>query len=222
MKYEKRELKSLIQVDKIVTIHYFELSKDFFYPPETHNFWELHYVDKGTAISVNQDKIIELNSGEVYFHKPNDKHQLRSNGIIPPNVCVISFVSQSKSLDTIENKKLKLSQEQKSIISRFLSEANANFDISHSSPETNKLTLRKNRPLGGDQMLKIYIEEFLLSLVRELSIKKQTVNSILQIDEYNDSLINSIIAYFRENITKNLTLAEICNNFHFSKSYICK
>ena len=36
-----------IQIDYLVTVHYFEYSKDFAFDCEQHDFWELVYMDKG-------------------------------------------------------------------------------------------------------------------------------------------------------------------------------
>ena len=43
-------LKKEITIDQIVTIHYFELLKDYKFMGERHDFWEFLYVDKGTII----------------------------------------------------------------------------------------------------------------------------------------------------------------------------
>ena len=47
MEYESIVLKDEITVRKIYTIHYFEYMKNFEFPGETHDFWELQCVDKG-------------------------------------------------------------------------------------------------------------------------------------------------------------------------------
>ena len=41
MEYESIVLKDEITVRKIYTIHYFEYMKNFEFPGETHDFWEL-------------------------------------------------------------------------------------------------------------------------------------------------------------------------------------
>ena len=43
MKYLPYKIPTAFAVEKLVTVHYFELSRHFSYPPETHDFWELHY-----------------------------------------------------------------------------------------------------------------------------------------------------------------------------------
>lgn len=49
MTYIKTKLKRSIDIDAIITLHYFEYMKNFEFKGESHNFWEFLYVDKGTV-----------------------------------------------------------------------------------------------------------------------------------------------------------------------------
>ena len=48
--YFKYQLVNIINVQKLVTLNLFEVGKNFKYRGETHDFWELIYVDKGELI----------------------------------------------------------------------------------------------------------------------------------------------------------------------------
>lgn len=47
MSFTSLELKKDIEINKIITIHYFEYMSDYNFPGETHDFWEFLCVDKG-------------------------------------------------------------------------------------------------------------------------------------------------------------------------------
>ena len=49
MTYIRTHLKREIVIDSIITIHYFEYMKDFVFHGESHDFWEMLYVDKGSV-----------------------------------------------------------------------------------------------------------------------------------------------------------------------------
>ena len=49
MTYVKTTLQHSIDIDAIITLHYFEYMKNFEFKGESHNFWEFLYVDKGTV-----------------------------------------------------------------------------------------------------------------------------------------------------------------------------
>ena len=54
MTYIKTKLKRSIDIDAIITLHYFEYMKNFEFKGESHNFWEFLYVDKVT-VAVSAD-----------------------------------------------------------------------------------------------------------------------------------------------------------------------
>ena len=49
-KYYRYKIENLLVIKKIVTIHYFEFDKNYRFEGESHDFWELLYVDKGNLI----------------------------------------------------------------------------------------------------------------------------------------------------------------------------
>ena len=79
MEYESIVLKDEITVRKIYTIHYFEYMKNFEFPGETHDFWELQCVDKGEI------KVLDhvLKAGQVIFHKPMNFTTWRQQEPVP-------------------------------------------------------------------------------------------------------------------------------------------
>ena len=51
-KFYMRTFSSVLNVQKIVTVHYQELYKNYNYSAETHDFWELIYADKEEAFII--------------------------------------------------------------------------------------------------------------------------------------------------------------------------
>ncbi|MBR2916926.1 MAG: AraC family transcriptional regulator, partial [Clostridia bacterium] len=49
LNYIKHKIANLISINKIVTIHYYEFDKNYVYDGESHNFWEMVYVDAGNV-----------------------------------------------------------------------------------------------------------------------------------------------------------------------------
>ena len=97
--YIKHTIANILPISKIVTIHYLELAKDFAHEGESHDFWEMVYADKGEILSRAGAKSRVLHPGEAIFHKPNEYHSIRADGVTAPNVFIISFVSRAKAMD---------------------------------------------------------------------------------------------------------------------------
>ena len=221
MEYIKQNLKSTINIKQIVTIHYYELTKSTSYPTDTHDFWEIHYVDKGTAICYEDGKQYVLGHGDILFNKPNSQHRLMAKDDNAPNVCVVTFVCHSRAMRAFEGQKLHLTPEQISILRKFFAEANATFEIENTSPDLKELCRKSTMPLGALQMLKLHLEEFFLLLLRDLEEQKQQLFSVLNVEEYSDPLVNDMINYMRAHITEKVTIADLCAEYHYSKTFLC-
>ena len=45
--YIRTELRQPVTVQSIITVHYFEYTKNFAFTGEAHDFWEIVFADKG-------------------------------------------------------------------------------------------------------------------------------------------------------------------------------
>ena len=67
-KYIKTRPKTVIDVTKIVTIHNYEFGPNFVFRGETHDFWELVYIDKGSvAVCRDSEEFILKQITKLYF-----------------------------------------------------------------------------------------------------------------------------------------------------------
>ena len=78
MTYVKTTLQHSIDIDAIITLHYFEYMKNFEFKGESHNFWEFLYVDKGTVAVRADDTWTTLYTGDIIFHQRNEFHAIKS------------------------------------------------------------------------------------------------------------------------------------------------
>ena len=66
--YVKTQLQNVINISKIVTVHYYEFDKNFVFDGESHNFWEMVYIDKGRVQVRRDEATLVLSQGEILFH----------------------------------------------------------------------------------------------------------------------------------------------------------
>lgn len=90
MGYVSTRMKKEINIESIVTIHYFEYMKNFVFQGESHDFWELLYVDKGEVSVRAENEWLTLHAGDIIFHRPNEFHAFESIGEKAPNLCLRS------------------------------------------------------------------------------------------------------------------------------------
>ena len=106
--YYGTHLKELIKINELFTVHYFEYVKDFAYSGEFHDFWELVYADKKNLLITAGAQEVELEAGQIYVHKPNEFHAVRTLENTPANFIICSFDCKSPLMQYFEHKILHL------------------------------------------------------------------------------------------------------------------
>lgn len=216
MEFMRIRLKDDIIIHKIISVHYFEFSKDYTFPGESHDFWELVYVDAGTAIATSGSDDIRMNRGDMIFHKPNEWHNLRADGVIAPNVFIITFECASSMMKRFRDRTFKIGNMQKSVISKILDESTRAFSSPLGDPYNNTLIRRSDAPVGCEQLIRQYLSELLILLLREDDI---AIRSTLK-SHVDNELFNYMSDYMAANISKHLTLDDIAVYANVSKSSV--
>ena len=163
----KYKFSKLFNVERLVTLFYMEISKNFHYDGEHHDYWELVYIDKGEMICTAKDSSFVLKSGELTFHAPNEFHNHSSNGVVAPNVSIITFECKSREMKFFEGKIFKLDKEERSLLSYIFKEGRSHYKmINEHNPLDIRMVEIEDSPLGSAQMTKNLLEAFLISLRR--------------------------------------------------------
>lgn len=219
LNYIKHKLANLININKIVTIHYYELDKDFSYSGEKHNFWEMVYIDSGTVeIAANGNPTL-LNQGEIIFHKPNEFHTLCADKKTSSNVFVISFDCSSELMSFFKGKTMPVPQKLKKHISAIIEEYSATFFPMAS--EDVKLEMKDTAPIGSQQMIKTYLEQFLILLIRHEQ-EGQNLRVFPSKESMENHLVSEMINYIDANIYKDISVTQICDKMSYSRAYLSR
>ena len=218
--YVKTELKSLIHLSKIVTIHYYEFDQSFVFEGETHDFWEMVYVDRGQVRVRRDEEEIVLSQGEVIFHRPNEFHSIRAHDS-SPNFFVVSFVSPSAAMKYFEKYHTVLDKTLTPFISSVIREAEATYEIPKNDPCLRRLVKKENAALGGEQLIKTYLEQLLVLLIRKITRTEKT-----SVFPSKESMENHLVVAMKEKIHAQIggafRVKDLCNSLGYSESYLCK
>ncbi len=214
--YLRQTISSLINVHKIVTIHYADFDKNFDYEGESHDFWELLYVERGEVCLRTKTKKIVLKEGEIIFHKPNEFHRHYCNGVISPRLFIVTFVCRSKAMAIFRGMHTKLPASALPIVNRFIQEAKTTFSLPKYDPHMRGLQLAEHSLPGGQQMIKLNLEMLLILLLRGA---ERTV--FTSRDAWEERLVDNIMDYLTEHLNQPVSLLEICRDTHYSKTLLC-
>lgn len=218
MEYSFTRLKDRIVVNRIVTVHYFEYGKEYEFCGESHDFWEFVYVDKGEMLIRADEKWFKMKRGQIVFHKPLEYHNVKSDGVVAPNTVIVAFECKSKAMSFFKNKILNVTDEERKMLANVVREATKSFSSPLGDPFLKKLDRYNEEQLfASEQMLKLNLEQFLISLYRNNTTKTVKSTPIMKQNMEND-IVSEIIGYMQKNIKNKITLDEVSAFANMSKT----
>lgn len=216
--YIPTKLAQVLPIKRIYTIHYLELNKDFRESSETHEFFELVFVDKGKLFLNAGEHTIYLNEGDLYIHKPYEEHSFRGDKIIPSNVFIISFDCASPNMIFFEDKVFRSSADIKRILASIISESDGTFDLTFNNPKMKKLKKKKSAIFGSEQMIGLLLESLLIYLFREK--QDADIHPFLSKDCFEDEKTVRIIDYLENHLYEPIKMQQISQTLQFGDSYL--
>lgn len=218
MDYTKTPLAESISIRHIISIHYFEHAKDYVYKEEKHDFWEFLYVDKGEIEVIAGTEGFRLKQGEIIFHQPHEVHNVWANGKLAPNIIVIAWECHSEAMAALRRKIFSISDHEKDLLAQLLKEASyVAFPPFHSMG----IEKSKDVPFAPQQMLKILLEQFFISLIRrnnQVCLKSRLSSTTKE--RYNKDLIQKLAAYLRQNLDKQLSFKDLVDYSQISSTHV--
>lgn len=211
MEFYKYPLTSLFEIPQIITIHYFEYGKEFLFKGESHDFWEFLCVDKGEITVTADHQTHILPKGSIIFHKPGQFHSVAANGMIAPNLVVISFVCHSPAMDFFEDKILCLEEPERNLLATVIAEAGDAFLTPLNDPYTRQFSGNPRQRPGAEQVIRLSLEHFLISLYRKgtMSAPDPQLTRSIKLKQ-DDETFRHICAYMEAHLSQTLTIEQIC------------
>ena len=134
-----------VAVDRLYSVHYFEWPISYAYSGESHDFWELLYVDKGAVEVTAGDRRLRLDQGQIIFHPPGEFHAFSAAGAAP-DLVVVGFGCPSPALDFFRGRTASLRGEERALLGRIVSESAAAFSTPLNLSQLTEITRREGAP----------------------------------------------------------------------------
>ena len=214
--YIRHPVRNDIQVRELVTIHYFEYGRDYQYPGESHDFWEIMYADRGSMTVTCGEADHHLSRGDMILLPPNHFHALRSDTAVPSNLFIISFTETSGPLSQLSQRVFRLTTPMKELIRSILREGEAAFVLPMPKFRREQLQAQADAPFGGEQLVKLWLEQLLILLYREASAPSGTEVRA----RYDGDIANRTLSILQENLCGQLTLSDITDALGYGKTYL--
>ena len=210
-------MSSVIKVDGLIAVNFFDLSPLFNTAIHNHDEWEFVYVDSGEIKFIVDGESKLLKQGDIIFHSPQVNHGTVCNEKTSASIFNMHFICNSPAIQSIGGQCITASSQATDALKALINECNLTYRVSH-----HPVLLRDNAPLGGEQMSILLLERFLLLILRDLENSECYHPSVISSANKNYSQIDEVCKYLKENLYGRLTLNDLTDKFHFSKSFLCE
>lgn len=223
-KIAKIDLKSEFSVKSVYTLFYMEISKDFSYGGESHDFWEMVYIDKGEMLCTAGRKRFVLKSGELTFHRPGEYHNLSGNERVNSNVSILTFDSEALDDSFYEGRIFRLDNEEKALLSMLFEEGlSALKKEDENDPLAHTMLVREDASFGYGHMIKNLLEIFLIRLRRSKDNLTKESRRTYRVDGVNvPEWIKELVDHLGERVRGTVKISELCSRFGVSESLLKK
>ena len=94
--YSVQPVERLIQIDGLIAVYNYVRPKGFYFPGESHDFWECVFVSDGEVTATADDRVYQLGTGNLLIHKPMEFHRIWAKEDCAPWVVNISFQARGE------------------------------------------------------------------------------------------------------------------------------
>ena len=193
-------VKPQLQVTTLYTFLYQEKEQGFLFPGDTHNIYELTYVDRDTLHCVADGQDLLLTQGELVLYDKNQWHMQYADIGVAPRYVSITFDAAGADLAILANRKHKIPQKAAAILQQMLRELDDG--ASHSS----------------DMILSL-LQVLLILLMREEASQDEKLQSSNSINSENE-IVRRAMQYISTHVREKLSVPIVGKNVDVSPSYL--
>lgn len=182
------KISKILSVNTVYTAFEMFLENDFVFSGERHNFWEFLYIIDGTVGVAVEDKIYELEKGNIIFYYPMEFHSIWSAKGTNPHIIIMSFSLSGSGYEKLAGGFFDIGKKEDGLIRSAYTDATICMEYENSI---------KN------QMVSNRLEELMLGLLeRRVMITEEKLTT-------GTENYKMIINVMNENVEKNLSSGEI-------------
>ena len=213
MSFTPVNIYSLLSVRRLFSIYHLSFSDGYRFSGETHPFWEIGYILRGTCGITSGDSVYVCTPGDMLVHEPDRFHNIWVEDSAECEMFTISFDGYGFE-GRLESGKYTLSEEERRCIEMILSELPRLFG-GYDKTEYTQLLLTSSPDNAGYQLIKSYLEILCLSIIRRGKNARENA-----LGDTRSLCYAKITAFLRDNVEKPLTVGDISREVFESKGKI--
>lgn len=201
-----------VKVKKIYSFFYNVRDSGFECQGESHDFWECVYIIEGKVSVTADDRIYNLKSNDIIFHKPMELHKYHVASDAPARILIFSFSLEGEKSGFFHNKVFHLTGKQCQLVSDLLEYAQYNMTEEAAMLEPYNRYLSAFETVSTySQTVSLYLQLLFLSIIED--------NAVINNSNSEDALIfKKAVQYMKKNISQSLPITFIAKEVSVSLS----
>lgn len=190
---------SKIDLKEILTCFYQVRKSNYVFPGESHDYYELTYIDHGTLDMTLDGKPYRLNKYDLIIYYPGQFHQQSTDENSNCSYLTIMFDMENKMDTSLKNRVFKTRKDIYSVLSAFMKAIQSKDYLS-------------------EELALVYLKEVLI-LLYQFDTKTDEESNVNPMQEhYENTLLNEILVFIHNNIFTAFTVEDLCQKFSISRS----
>ena len=216
--YFRHKILNVVNIKGLAAVEFLTFGTGYREIKEKHDFWELCYVENGDVFVCFDDQKVHLEEKQFFLMPPNLIHSYLPVKGKNSNAFVLCFESFSNILNPISTVAFNLSDDEAYCMEKVMDEVRNTFTMNSNGI----LEVIPSPNFGGEQAILLQLEYLLISLTRKLSASGDHSVVFLSDKKFYADLVNVIISFLGENVSKKVSLNDICDRINCSRSFLCK
>lgn len=187
------------EVKEILGYYYQVRNANYTFPGESHEFWELTFIDNGELATTVDEEPYALDEMDLILYAPGQYHTQKTGHSQSCSYLTILFEMDMPDPFLITNRVY-----------------HAHRDIHNALNEFIKVS--NNDMLYDNELMLCYLKELIIRVMQYDFLNSSPVASTPMQQRFENELLNEIIIYINDTIYEQLTIEEICHKFSISRS----
>lgn len=220
MQFVLKSFKREMLVQRLANIHYFEFTPSLHTADDSHDFCELVYVERGKINITSERYTGELSEHSMIIHSANETHSLTCEEGEAPNMIIIGFECTAKRITELAESPLSLTDDLQKMLAEIIKEARGVYLPPYDIPNVRDMKKRKSFAFGADQLIKNYLQIFLIKAIRlrdDIKEKSESLESGISLSQ-----IGEVKKYIDNNFKEKISIEELCFLFNTNKTTLSK
>lgn len=188
-----------IRISEIIAYYYAVKRPAYSFLGETHNYYELTFVDQGSLDTTVDGKSYTIGMNKCMLYMPGQFHDQKVSSDNPCSYLTVIFAADGVHTDLVSNRVISCTREMQDDINRFVS------------------TSEQANPFKYDGMISC-LEQILISFHMYANAKKMPKPITPVNQHFEDRLVEEILEYIHKHILEPLPIEQICDRFAISRS----